>query len=94
MSLNKNLLLNKKKKVLIVSNYYWTILNFRKSLITELQSKGYKVFSIAKYDGYEGSIRKLGCETNNLFIDLNKKNIFKDFFTFINLYIKIKKNKS
>ena len=31
------------------------------------------------------------CETNNLFIDLNKKNIFKDFLLFINLYIKIKK---
>ena len=91
MSLNKNLLLNKnKKKVLIISNYYWTIFNFRKSLIIELQSKGYHVVSIAKYDGYESNIKKIGCETNDLFIDLNNKNIFKDLFTFVNLYIKIK----
>ena len=38
------------KKIIIFSNNYWNLANFRKNLIFKLVSKKYKVFLIAKND--------------------------------------------
>ena len=82
-----------KKKILIISNYYWTIYNFRSSLINELLKKNYDVFTIAKYDGYEEKILSKNIFINNLNISLNKQNIARDLLTLSGLIYKIYKIK-
>ena len=45
-----------KKKVVICSNYAWTIFNFRMPLIRSLTQSGYRVVVITQFDGYEKKI--------------------------------------
>ena len=82
-----------KKKILIISNYYWTIYNFRISLINDLIQKNYDVYTIAKYDGYEEKVLSNNVFINNLNISLNKQNIAKDLLTLVDLIYKIYKIK-
>ena len=82
-----------KKKILIISNYYWTIYNFRISLINDLIQKNYDVYTIAKYDGYEEKVLSNNVFINNLNISLNKQNIARDLLTLSGLIYKIYKIK-
>lgn len=82
-----------KKKILIISNYYWTIYNFRSSLINDLIQKNYDVYTIAKYDGYEEKVLSKNVFINNLNISLNKQNIARDLLTLADLVYKIYKIK-
>ena len=45
-----------KKKVLICSNYAWTIYNFRKPLIDDLIKNNYDVELLSQFDGYQDKI--------------------------------------
>ena len=51
-------MLNKKVSILIVSNCYWYIYNFRIDLIKLLKNKGYKVIVIAPKDEYKTLVNK------------------------------------
>ena len=46
------------KKILISSNYAWTIFNFRMNLIRRLKKEGFKVIVLTQFDGYENYIKK------------------------------------
>ena len=61
------------KRVLIVSNYGWTLFNFRRRLIAQLQAEGWQVHAQTEFDGYQD---KLGISTENvLALDIDRKGI-------------------
>lgn len=47
----------------IFSNTFWSIYNFRRSLIRKLLSDGYRVIAISANDKYKGLVEQMGCET-------------------------------
>jgi glycosyltransferase involved in cell wall biosynthesis len=50
-------------RILVVSNYGWTVFNFRRNLIQELRRAGHEVFVQTEYDGYE---QRLGLELRHI----------------------------
>jgi len=60
-------------RILVVSNYGWTVFNFRRNLIQELQRAGHDVFVQTEYDGYE---RRLGLEVRHVIpLDIDRKGV-------------------
>lgn len=51
------------KSIGIFSNTFWSIYNFRRSLIKALLAKGYRVIAISANDKYKAKVEALGCET-------------------------------
>ncbi|HYO22697.1 MAG TPA: glycosyltransferase family 4 protein [Flavisolibacter sp.] len=47
----------------IFSNTFWSIYNFRRSLIRKLLNEGYRVISISAEDKYKSLVEQMGCET-------------------------------
>src|SRR5829696_6392970 len=47
----------------IFSNTFWSIYNFRRSLIRRLLNEGYSVIAISADDRYRKLVEQLGCET-------------------------------
>src|SRR5688500_18859366 len=69
------------KRVLMVSNYGWTLYNFRRRLIAELLKEGLDVSIQTEFDGYE---HRLGLPpTHTLPLDIDRKGInpFRDVRT-------------
>ena len=60
--------MNKKedKYVVIFSNTFWSIYNFRRALITALLKHGHKVMALSANDAYRARVEELGCETMSL----------------------------
>ena len=76
-------------RILLVSNYGWTIYNFRRNLIDALRHTGHEVFVQTEFDGYE---RRLGLETNHVFpLDIDRKGVnpFRDVRTIFSIYRRI-----
>ncbi len=91
--MNRDKLSNKATKIIVSSNYAWTVFNFRSRLIRTLMDTGYEVIVVTKPDAYTDKIRALGCEVYNIDIDLNGTNPIRDLktlFQFYLLYNKIK----
>ena len=63
----------KNKRVVICSNYAWTIYNFRMALIRRLKSEGFEVCVLTQFDGYEKYIYKEVDQIKSLFISKEKK---------------------
>ena len=78
-----------KKKVLICSNYAWTIYNFRKPLIDDLIEHNYDVALLSQFDGYETKINDQISGIYHLSISRKGVNIFKDLYTFIHICFKL-----
>tara|TARA_B100000575_G_C23139248_1_gene662542 strand:- start:3017 stop:4150 length:1134 start_codon:yes stop_codon:yes gene_type:complete len=78
-----------KKKVLICSNYAWTIYNFRKPLIDKLIEQNYDVVLLSQFDGYETKINNQISGIYHLSISRKGVNIFRDFYTFIHICLKL-----
>lgn len=78
-----------KKKVLICSNYAWTIYNFRKPLINDLIENNYEIELLSQFDGYQTKINNQISGIHHLSISRKGVNIFKDFYTFIYIYKKL-----
>ena len=51
------------KCVGIFSNTFWSIYNFRRSLIKRLLHDGFRVIAISADDKYRNFLEELGCET-------------------------------
>lgn len=49
--------------VSIFSNTFWSIFNFRRSLIKELQQQGVTVIAVSANDAYREAVEALGCQT-------------------------------
>lgn len=79
-----------RKTILICSNYAWTILNFRLSLIRALRSEGYLIEVLTQFDNYEEDLR---CEVDAirpLYISRKGVNPFQDARTLLQIYKTIK----
>ena len=60
-------------RILVVSNYGWTVFNFRRNLIQALRRAGHEVFVQTEYDGYE---RRLGLEMRQVIaLDIDRKGV-------------------
>ncbi|MBO72888.1 MAG: glycosyltransferase family 1 protein [Flavobacteriales bacterium] len=81
------------KKVLICSNYAWTIYNFRMPLIRNLKKKGYEIEVVTQFDGYEKKVGREVNRINNLLISREGTNPIKDFFTLSHLFFTLIKTK-
>lgn len=51
------------KSIGIFSNTFWSIYNFRRSLIKRLMQSGYRVIAVSANDAYKSRVEELGCET-------------------------------
>ena len=83
----------KEKKIIICSNYAWTIYNFRMPLIKRLKLEGYEVIILTQFDGYEKLIKLNVDRIEPLFISRKGINPFIDIFTVLDLiryFIKFK----
>jgi glycosyltransferase involved in cell wall biosynthesis len=73
------------KRILLVSNYAWTIYNFRKNLINRLRESGYELYVQTEFDGYES---KLGLSEGALLrldIDRQGTNPIRDVRTIVSI---------
>lgn len=76
---------NNAKTVIVCSNYFWTIYNFRLGLIKRLKAEGYKVVVISQFDGYEKKVASEVDEIRPLFISRKGVNPFIDIFTIFHI---------
>jgi len=77
------------KRVVICSNYAWTIYNFRMALIRRLKSEGFEVFILTQFDGYEKYISKEVDEIKSLFISRKGINPLVDILTIFHFVLHI-----
>ena len=67
-----------RKKVVIVLNMAWNLLNFRAGLIRALVAAGYEVVAVAPNDKYAASLESLGCRFVPLHMENGGTNPVKD----------------
>jgi glycosyltransferase involved in cell wall biosynthesis len=77
------------KRVIICSNYAWTIYNFRMALIRRLKSEGFEVCVLTQFDGYEKYISKEVDEIKSLFISRKGVNPLVDILTIFHFILHI-----
>ena len=65
-------------RVAIVLNSSWNVYNFRLSLITSLQKKGYHITVIAPKDAYSEKLIAHGCDFEEVPMDSRGINPFRD----------------
>tara|TARA_B100001142_G_scaffold330044_1_gene395829 strand:- start:5590 stop:6723 length:1134 start_codon:yes stop_codon:yes gene_type:complete len=85
--------MNKRKKIILVSNACWQLFNFRKNTIKKLLLDGYDVEVIAPRDDCTENLELLGCNFSHISLGSSGKNPFKDIgtiFKLIYLYKKLK----
>lgn len=68
-------------RALLVSNYAWTIFNFRLNLIRALEKTGIEVHVQTQYDGYEQRLGLENCRLHPLSIDRTGVNPVRDLLT-------------
>ena len=73
-------------KILICSNYCWTIFNFRLSLLKSLKNHKYHVVGVSKYDSHSDRLKPYFNSLYNLYINLSGISPFQEFITFLNLF--------
>lgn len=75
------------KKILIVSNSYWSIFNFRSSLISDLINNGYTVSLAANHDLYKKKLeKKFNCNFFDININSRSLNPYVFLLNFFSLY--------
>jgi glycosyltransferase involved in cell wall biosynthesis len=77
--------LNSTKKILICSNYAWTVFTFRLPLVRALKKNGYEVHLLTQEDEYMERISNEFDSVHNLFIDRAGINPIVDFVTSLNI---------
>jgi glycosyltransferase involved in cell wall biosynthesis len=74
-----------KRKIFIVANSFWNLLNFRSGLIKALIDQGFEVMALAIADDHLSEVQKLGCETLPINFKANGLNPFKDLSLLLEL---------
>jgi glycosyltransferase involved in cell wall biosynthesis len=74
------------KKICLVANTAWSMLNFRRGVIQSLISLGYDVVVLAPYDDAFEKLEKMGCTVVDLNMDARGINPIKDLFLIGRLY--------
>lgn len=86
---NKKSKTKKNNKIVLISNYAWTVYNFRSFLIKFLISNGYKISVITQFDGYEKELKNYGCDVYNLFISRKGINPILDIITSFHIFFNL-----
>jgi glycosyltransferase involved in cell wall biosynthesis len=73
------------KKILLISNYAWTIHNFRRDLIKNIDENNYEIHVLTQYDKFVDKLKPIVKSTRHLIICKNKLNIFYEITTIINI---------
>lgn len=73
------------KTILVCSNYAWTLVNFRLSLLRALVADGYQVHVLTQFDGTENKLGGIGIELHDLHIDRKGINPLRDALTFLHI---------
>lgn len=73
-------------RILVCSNYCWTIYNFRLSLLKLLKKHNYHVVGVSKNDSYSGRLKPYFNSFHKLYINLNGISPLQEFITFLNLF--------
>jgi len=76
----------KAKKIVIVSNTAWSLVNFRAGLIRALVREGYKVLALAPEDDYSWRLADLGCRYVPFPIDRKGKHPGRDLLILSRLF--------
>ncbi len=79
--------------IALTGNSSWSILNFRKNLISRLIQNGSKVHILAPVDSSSKELGDMGCLIHNIKIDRRGLNPFKDIKLIIRYYILLRKYK-
>ena len=82
--------MQRKDKILVVSNTAWNIYNFRFNIMREISNLGFSPLAVANYDSYVDEVEK-EFEFHKIDIDSRGKNIINDFKTFVQFYKLYKK---
>ncbi len=80
-------------KILIISNSYWNLFNFRKNLIDSILDRGDNVILVAQKDKYFEKFKNLKTKNYSAKVPSRKVAIFKDLIYIIRLYKIISKEK-
>ena len=80
-------------KILIISNSYWNLFNFRKNLIDSILDKGDNVILVAQKDKYFEKFKNLKTKNYSAKVPSRKVAILKDLTYIIRLYKIISKEK-
>lgn len=81
------------KKIIFAANTSWYLYNFRAATLKAFLENGYDVVCLAPKDKYSHKLSKIGCQWQNIELDNNGNNPFKDFLfflTLIKIYLKYK----
>ena len=82
-----------KKKIVIIANTSWFVLNFKSGLIKSLQDLGHDVIVVAPKDEYSNILEKMGCLFYDIYINNKGTNPLEDLlliYRFYKLFLKIK----
>ena len=79
-------------KIIITANTCWNLINFRKTLISNILKKN-KVVVIANTDEFSKDLKKMGCQVYDLSIESRSISIFKEINLLIRYYKLINKLK-
>ena len=79
-------------KIIITANTCWNLINFRKTLISNILKKN-KVIVIANTDKFSRDLKKMGCQVYDLSIESRSTSIFKEINLLIRYYKLINKLK-
>ena len=82
---NKKSKTKKNNKIVLISNYAWTVYNFRSSLIKKLIEDGYVITVLSQFDGYEQKLQEIGCNVSNLIISRKGINPLINFLTLLHI---------
>ena len=77
------------RKILLCSNYAWTVWNFRLPLIRELRAAGHKVYVLTQFDGYQNRLESEVDGVIDLYISRKGLNPFQDFLTFMQIVFEL-----
>src|SRR4030065_2707973 len=74
------------RKIVIVLNTAWNLVNFRAGLIRALVAEGYEVVAVAPSDQYAGRLAELGCRFVALPMDNKGTHPGRDLLLFFRFY--------
>lgn len=77
-------------KILLISNDYWNLYNFRKDLIENIINSGHKVSLLANEDEYFNKFKNLNLKSYKIRLESRKISLINEIILFKNLYKKIK----
>ena len=82
-----------KKKIIIYSNNYWNLYNFRINLINYFIKKNFEVILVGQGDGYLSKFENLNIKCFELNLNKSNFNILHNFIFFYKFYFILKKIK-